>query len=233
MGWAYTTVAQPKNAVEKQQIVDAVGDQYNRGAVQTFNERYEGVKGTPYLFDQWTNGEVEMRSSQVFDNVRIKYNVYLDELLVKRRDGAEVVPDKSTVVQFVLNSGAADPRRFVRIDYLTNYRKFPYNHFAEMLYEGASTLLAVRRKKLIKADYRRAYHANRPYDEFGETMTTYYLITPDGQVGTLRSHRKSILRRLKDQRDAVDKFIEDQAIDFANPDDLVRLVRYYDGLVGT
>lgn len=223
-------IAQSKNALEKQQIVNTVGNEYNQGAVQTFNERYEGIKGSPFLTDQWTDGEVQMRNGKVFDDVRIKYDLYRDEITVKRRDGAEVIPDKTTIRQFSLklDSQSVAPRRFVRFDDRADHRKFPYTHFAEVLYEGKSTLRAIYRRKFIKADYRRAYHANRPYDQFSEPTTTYYFTNAKGQTRPLKPQRKSVLRLLKDKKSQVSKFVDNRQIDFENPDDLVRLIQYYD-----
>ena len=225
----YTAASQSKNAIEKQQIVNAVGNEYQQGTVQTFNERYEGVRGSPFLSDRWVDGKVYMRNGHVFDELKIKYDLYRDEITVKRKDGAEVIPEKSRVQRFVLGpTSASDSVRFVRIDYLSNNRKFPPNHFAEILYEGQSTLLAVHHKKLIRADYRGAYHADRPYDMFGDVMTEYYFVASDGHSDKLKPNLKHITRLLKDKKDAMKQFVAKEGIDFEQPGDLVRLIRYYD-----
>ena len=220
-------MAQTKNLAEKQQMVDAVGKAYNTGAVQTFDERYEGVKGSPFLTEEWIPGKVRMNNGHVFDGVRLKYDLYRDELIVKRQDGAEVIPDKQTIRSFVL---LAPKRQFVRIGYLINYRKFPYNHFAEVLYQGKSTLLAVHRKKLIKADYRGAYHADRPYDAFDVATTQHYWVSAEGQVHELKPRRKSLRRTFGDHQAAVTTFIQENGIDLNRAEDLVQLIQYYDQL---
>ena len=152
---SHVALTQPKTSAEKQQMVDAVGNPNNLGSVQTFDERYEGVKGNPFLSDQWMRGEVHMMNGKVFNDLLIKYDAYQDEAVVKCRDGAKVVPDKNTIRSFLLDGAQREPKRqFVRIDYLKNDRKFPPNHFAEVLYQGKSTLLALYSKKLIAANYR-------------------------------------------------------------------------------
>ena len=224
-------IAQNKNLAEKQQIVNTIGNEATSGSVQTFNERYEGTKGSPFWSDEWTDGEVRMDNGKVFDHLRIKYDLYQDEITVKRRDGAEVIPDKNTVASFRLDATQSeDARRFVRVDYLKNYQKFPHNHFAEVLYEGEATLLVVRQKKLIRADYRGAYHANRPYDTFGKVMTQYYWIDPKGRAHELKSNRKSVVRLFRDKKQLVSTFMEENTIDLDNAHDLVQLVQYYDQL---
>ena len=229
LGLPGTIVAQQKNPVEKQQIVNAVGQESTLGTVQTFNERYEGIKGSPFLTDEWTDGQVHMHNGQVFDQLQVKYNLYRDEIIVKRRDGAEVIPDKKTIRSFSLDTGSPGPlRRFVRVDYLPDNRAFPHNHFAEILYEGASTLLAVHDKSFIRADYRQAYHANRPYDKFGDVMTQYFWIAPDGRVHVLKPSKRAITKLFSDQKDVMVAFAEENQLDLRRPSDVVRLVQYYD-----
>ena len=221
--------AQSKSLAEKQQIVDAVGKNFNSGSVQTFDERYEGVKGSPLLSDEWADGEVHMKNGKVFDDLRIKYDLHRDEIVVKRQDGAEVIPDKNTVQSFHLDSTRTEPaRHFIRIEYLPNYRKFPYNRFAEVLYEGKSTLLLVRHRKFIKANYRGGYHANRPYDSFGEVMLQYYWIDSQGRTRELKPNHKSVLRLFSDKRKLMRALIEDNTINLNRPLDIAKLVRYYD-----
>lgn len=226
--------AQTKNAPERQQIINEVGRDFNQGAVQTFDERYEGVKGTPFLVDQWSPGKVTMRNGKVFANVELKYDLYRDEIVVKHPYDHAVIPDKRTITQFSLDAEQAnDSSYFVLVDDLPNSRNFPPNHFAQVLYGSlsqpdASTLLAVHKKKLIKANFEGAYSANRRYDEFSELMTSYYLIKPNGQSYQLKPTIKSIRQSLNDKKATVNQFLANETINPENPNDLVRLIKHYD-----
>ncbi len=225
---------QQKSAPERQQIVDEVGKNFNQNAVQTFDDRYEGVKGSPLLLDQWTPGRVTLRDGKVFSSVQLKYDLYRDEIVVKHPYDHAVIPEKYTVTQFSLRSEPGeDSLYFMLVDYLPNYRKFPPNHFAQVLYgnlsdPNTSTLLAVHNKKLIKADFQGAYSADRRYDEFSETMTSYYLVKPNGRSYRFKPTLSSIRRLLGDKKAAVSDFLADNPIDPSDPDDLARLIKYYD-----
>ena len=226
--------AQSKSAPERQQILNEVGRDFNQGAVQTFDERYEGVQGTPLLFEQWTPGKVITRDGQVFANAQLKYDLYQDEIVVKHPYDHAVIPDKRTIDRFSMAAApSGDSLHFIRVDYLPDNRKFPPNQFAQVLYgslsdRDSSTLLAVHTKKLIKANYEGAYSANRPYDEFGQTMTSYYLVKPNGKSYRFKPTVKSVRRLLKDKKGAVNQFLTEETIDPNNPHDLVRLVKHYD-----
>ncbi len=193
-----TTFAQTKSAPERQQIVEEVGRNFNQNAVQTFDERYEGVKGSPLLLEQWTPGKVALRNGKVFTSVELKYDLYQDEIVVKHPYDRAVIPDKLTIDWFSMATAQGnDSLHFVRVEYLPNNRKFPPNHFAQVLYGSLSdpkksTLLAVHTKKLIKADYQGGYSANRPYDEFGEVMTSYYLVKSNGRSYQFKPTMKSV-----------------------------------------
>ena len=226
--------AQTKSAPERQQIVEEVGRNFSQNAVQTFDERYEGVQGTPFLLDQWTLGRVAQRDGKAFTNVQLKYDLYRDEIVVKHPYDHAVIPEKHTVTEFSLRGESdADSLHFILVDYLPNYRKFPPNHFAQVLYGGlqdskTSTLLAVHEKKLIKADFQGAYSADRRYDEFSEIMTSYYLIKPDGQTDRFKPTTGSVRRLLKDKKGAVSKYLADETVNLEDPHELARLIEHYD-----
>ena len=225
---AQTAAAQGRNLAEKQQIVNTLGNPNQQGSLQTFDERYKRIRGNPFLSERRVDGKVRMRNGHVFDELQIKYDLYRDQLVVKRRDGAEVIPEKARIQEFVLTPRAKDSLHFIRIDYLSNYRKFPTNQFAQVLYEGESALLAVHRKKLIKADYQGAYRDNCPYDLFGEAMATYHFIDSDGKAAKLKPSHKHITRLLKNKIKVVNRSVTEEGIDFEDSHDLVRLIRYYD-----
>lgn len=231
-----TVYAQVKNTPERQQILDEVGKSNNQSAVQTFDDRYEGVRGTPFLSDRWASGTVMLRTGKVHDKVQLKYDVYQDELVVKHPYDRAVTPDKRTITRFTLDSAqTGDSLHFVFVDYLPNSRSFPTNRFAQVLYgsftdSNTSTLLATHTKKLIKADYQGAYSADRRYDAFGPVMTSYYLIKPNGQTERFKPTKRAVRRLLKDKRKAIDEFMTVETIDPENPKDLARLIEYYDQL---
>ncbi|MGB3852252.1 MAG: hypothetical protein WA958_19970 [Tunicatimonas sp.] len=231
-----TAYAQTKSAPERQQILDGVGNNNSQAAVQTFDERYEGVRGTPFLSDQWAAGTVTLRDGKVHDKVQLKYDAYQDELVVKHPYDRAVIPDKLTITQFVLDSAqTGDSLHFVFVSYLPNNRKFPSNHFAQVLYGSFtdsqnSTLLATHTRKLIKADYEGAYSADRRYDAFGPIMTSYYLIKPNGQTERFKPTQRAVRRLFKDKKKAIDEFMTVEAINPEYPSDLVRLIEYYDQL---
>jgi hypothetical protein len=230
------TYAQVKNTPERQQILNEVGKSNNQSAVQTFDDRYEGVRGTPFLSDRWASGTVKLRNGKVHDKVQLKYDVYQDELVVKHPYDRAVIPDKLTITQFVLDSAqSGDSLHFILVRYLPNSRKFPSNHFAQVLYGSlsdsqTSALLATHTRKLIKADYQGAYSADRRYDVFGPVMTSYYLVKPNGQTDRFKPTRRAVRQLLKDKKKAIDEFMTVEAIDPENPDDLARLIEYYDQL---
>ena len=225
---------QQKSAPERQQIINEVGKNFSQASVQTFDERYEGIKGSPLLLDQWTPGRVVLRDGKVYANVELKYDLYRDEIVVKHPYDHAVIPDKPTIARFSMwVESSNDSSHFVLVNYLPNYRKFPPNHFAQVLYGSltdptTSTLLAVHNKKLIKASYEGAYSANRPYDEFSEVMTAYYLVKPDGRSYRLKPTIKSVRRTLSDKKAAVSAYLDKELINLENPDDLAQLINYYD-----
>ncbi|MEM8565709.1 MAG: hypothetical protein AAGF85_04570, partial [Bacteroidota bacterium] len=56
------------------------------GVVRTFDNRYEGVKGTPYLFEHWKSGVLYLRNGSTIEFSKGNYNKFEDEFIFIESD---------------------------------------------------------------------------------------------------------------------------------------------------
>ncbi len=74
------TIPDPTGYEAKENLRE-LGSVSGTGNVQTFDNRYEGTKGTPYVFEAWSQGEIFLKSKKKVLVKELNYNCYDNELV--------------------------------------------------------------------------------------------------------------------------------------------------------
>lgn len=189
-------------------------------AYNTFDYRYEGLIGTPYLSKGWGKARLTLADKRELTGAPARYDVYRRVLVVQpyenKRDSVWL--DASRMREFTLLPLVAGmpERHFVVFADAPDAEK--RTAFVEELYRGANgyALLKLPRKVMVKASYQGAYAADRRFDELVD-RADYYLRRPDGSVVEVKLSQKSIAgaapawpalaqakRNVKTEQDAVE-----------------------------
>lgn len=221
-----------------------MGRSINTVVVQVDN-RYEGLKGTPYFLSDWSAGEVELNGGIKYKNPQLKFDAARQNLLVKDpRTGDSVIVDSRQVVRFVLYQRDA-ARSAVATENTTNQNQsgWLFRRYADLktdekdlggcyflvLYEGKTALLKEVKKIFRKADYKAPYSNDVRYDSYDDDVT-YYLLRPDRQLTRVKRSKKALFDALADKKAALTAFADRQQLSGKTDDDLVKLVQFYNGL---
>jgi len=86
-------------------------------------------------------------------------------------------------------------------------KDFKKHKFFQVLKEGKYQLIKVPIKKLIAADYKGAYSADRRYDEYA-TFYRYYIMNPDSSINQIQLTKKSLIKLFPDKKDLINNTIE-------------------------
>ncbi len=201
------------------------------GFVMTTNmdELYEGVKGTPYLFDEWKLGNIYLNDNTYINSVNIKYNVYTDDVLyLNSTSGDSLIIDRSVIKSFEINDDNSGNMLLFREISLRPDKK-ERNTFIKVIYENKSKFIIKYTKTFIKADYKGAYSAGRKYDEYVDDYQ-YYIVTNPDNPAKIKLNRKSVVKALSDREDKIMAYMNEHNLNLDNEDDIVELMKYYDSL---
>ncbi|OON65820.1 hypothetical protein B0919_23305 [Hymenobacter sp. CRA2] len=163
-------------------------------AYNSFDHRYEGIVGTPYLIKGWTPTTLQLVDKRQVDNVPARYDVYRQVLVIRPDNKSDSVwLDATRLTGFVLPPLLSGQPARVFQPFADAPQPDQRRAFAEVLYQGAAgyTLLKLPRKILVKANYQGGYAADRRYDELVD-RNTYFLRRPDGTVAEVKLNRKSL-----------------------------------------
>jgi hypothetical protein len=155
-----------------------------------FDNRYEGVRGTPYLVSAWLPGTVQLSTKVPLPELKLKYDASQRLLLLLRNSKDSMYLDMNRIESFVLRDPTKpEPRTFQRV-YDAPDPALRREYF-EVLVPGNYSLLKLQRKTLQKASYAGAYSADRRYDELVD-QTDYFLRTADGRLQPLKLNQKAL-----------------------------------------
>jgi hypothetical protein len=219
------TIPDPTGYEAKENLRE-LGSLSGTGSVQTFDNRYEGTKGTPYVFETWFPGEVFLKSKKKVLVKELNYNCFDNEL---------VYLDPATDVIRLINRYTVDLFYFINgSDTLLFAPIEPDNNgeflFAQVLYGGSSVVYKLYQKEFVRANYEGGYSADRKYDQFADKSDLYFSKQDDPKFYKVKKARKHILTAFPDTEDAISSFIKAEKLDLKNEEDVVRILKYYDSL---
>ena len=212
---------------EAEQNMTTVGTNNSSTVVRSFDNRYQGMRGSPYLLSQWTQADITYANNKTEKDVPVKYDVYANQLIMRRPQGDSVVIVSPTVNSFLIkdiNSGKN--RVFSRFNDAKTDDPSLKEELLEVLYEGKTALLVRYDKTIQKASYQGAYSANRPYDEL-EDEKNYYLRKPDQTFVKTKLNKKHLLEHLTATAE-LKKWVDTEKLDLKKEADVVRLLREWE-----
>lgn len=162
----------------------------NGNQAVSFDNRYEGVRGTPYLLTAWVPGTIQLSSKVPLPETKLKYDANQRLLLMLRAPKDSIYLDMNRIEGFtLLDPTKPDGRTFQRV-YDAPDPALRQEYF-EVLAPGTYSLLKLQRKNLQKASYSGAYSADRRYDQL-EDQIDYFIHVADGRLQPIKLTAKAL-----------------------------------------
>lgn len=227
---AFSQNVKVPEAEAARQNLKGLGDDNNiTGVVNSFDQRYQGIKGTPHFSKTWDKATISF-PNRTFDNIPVKYNVYDNSIHFKNSKSIEMVMDGNKVTQFVtIDSITQKHQNFKKLGLLGNFEASELNRFGLLHHEGRKVLfIMLPRKNLLKANYQGAYSAGRTYDQFIDEK--YYYIIKNGNPFNVKLNKKNLITVTKDQKDKIESFIKNEKVDVSTEEGWIKTLTYYETL---
>ena len=153
--------------------------------------KYEHITGSPYLVDQWLNGEVKLANGSIVKAKAVKYNILENRLLFQQDNKVfEFFPKAVTFVFF-----ASEGKR----TFLLNENE--KDGYFELLEDGKIQLLKKTKKKILdRKDY------NSAVVETTITENVNYLLLVDGKPKEVKLTKKSFASVLPNHASEINSY---------------------------
>jgi hypothetical protein len=202
LGLLAISLASPLAA--RAQVTDLSRDpknNFNNGYALPAADRNE-IKGNAFLLPYWSPATLQLAVGSAPISTNLKYDIYRQELRVKRPQGDSVIVPLNKVKDFSLTGNGA-ARRFVCYPAATLPPETG-GGCAEVLADGThAQFLKFVRKEIVKQAGESSSYASASTVNVLETQTSYYLRWADGHFAPLRLKRASLEQALAGQSAAL------------------------------
>ncbi|MDA9555003.1 hypothetical protein N9R54_02095 [Pelobium sp.] len=183
---------------------------------------YTDVTGTPFLFDAWIKGTVELENGLKYKDVPLKFSAYKDELFFKdsKSDNmlAFVVPVKTFVLD-IANDSKVYRNGFPDID------SFNGKSYYEVISDGTTKLLYKSYKTLLEI---KPYNSATVEKRFSDNAN--YYVFKDGVMRKFKPSKKDVLALFSNKSTEIDTYLKSEKIDLKKNEDLKKLFEYCSSL---
>ncbi len=212
---------------DAQTNLNAIGGANGAGgsnaAVRTFDGRYEGVKNSPYLLDDWFKADLFLLNDRKYEDILLKLNTHNDEVVIRRvANGDSIIVDKKTITYFVIKPTPETMIYFRKIQPKGETKA----DFYQVLAEGSYHLLVKHGKDLLKADFKGGYSSGRAYDEY-VPFSQYFITLPSDSTDLIKikPSEKAVLKALKDDGQWAE-YLKSVNLNLKSANDLARFFDY-------
>lgn len=175
-------------------------------------QKYQNVEGSPYLFEAWINGDLQLADGSVRKNIPIKYNTYQQQVEVVS-DGQTIAVYPSSLKEFTINSLDENGNK-VSYKFRNGFKVPPYkkDDFFQVLYDGEMKLLGRVKTQLVEPITSSSYGATNKASTF-ESGKEYFVLKKNGEAEKIRLRKKDIRNLFPEKKDLIKKIIREEDID--------------------
>jgi hypothetical protein len=207
-----------------EQNLNAIGNlaRYSTGGIG-FDTRYEGIKGSPRLFDTLLPSFLNIKGQDFYLELKTNLDLINNSLIFIHPKSGDVYSISSQIIREVKINKDGKEMVFRTAKGNKYLKDFKEHRFFQILKDGQYQFIKMPIKKLIEADYKAVYGADRRYDEY-TTYYKYYIMNPDSTFHQVQLNKKSMVKLFPEKKDLINNTIgaktygnnEDMIIDFLN-----------------
>ncbi len=213
------------NLVDANQNLYSLADLSPLGAgARSFDGRYQGVKGHPYLATGWLNLEVLLNDRDDWATISGNLDLVSQALVIGLTDGGM----GSIPLQHISSVQVVDPAGVRHVEphplqVVTGRGNNEELALFEVLHDGEIRLLLELRKYFEEADYQGAYNNGDRFDSYSEQYSYYLKI--NGEYQSIRLRERPIMRALGSQAGRARTLIRQNNLDLGQQNDFIRLLQ--------
>lgn len=222
----FSVKAQELNVVDAQENLFKIGGgEPSYGIVRKFDNRYEGVKGSPFYFDYWADGSIQTSDNKSITNIELKYNVFEDDLIINRSEKGQYYFPKSEITSFTLHEKSTEVKQvFIK---KPHPKKEAVPQYYRLVYPGEINLAEHTKVIFEKADFEGGYSNEKRYDEFKKYPTYYFYDNSSLKPKKLKLTINYVSNIFNKYKKEIKNHILQNGYDCANEQDLIKIFEYY------
>jgi len=175
-----------------------------------FDNRYQGVKGSPMLFDTLKNSFLKIKGKDNYIELKSDLDLAGNTLIFRHPSTGKLLSLPSVYIDEVVIVTGGKHLKYRTTSGINFEKELAGQKFFQVLMEEPYQFIKMTDKRFIEANYKGAYSADIRYDEF-ETKFRYFIMTSDGLFHQVQLTRKSLTKLFPDSKGLISKSIDERS----------------------
>lgn len=171
----------------------------------SFDNRYQGVQGSPYFWNDFRNAKLVINQKDTIDGVQARLQLvepYV-EIMVNGRVQGQI--SFSTLQNMVVNNPNGSLGKY------TTKKVDDKVELMEVLHSGKVNFYQRLRKRLMKADYEGAHSVDKRFDEYVD-LYALYLEDETGELHKVKLRAKNFISVMPEHKATIQQFFKQNII---------------------
>jgi hypothetical protein len=191
--------------------------------IRTIPQRQKELIGSTFLFENWTVGDVHLKTGSVLKGIPIKYDILGQDLLILREDNLLGVK-LNFVDKFNLLTADGENIYFVVNKDWTIEGERGTGVYQILVNDGNFGLVKITKVLFVKANYYVALDAGQKDDEYVQSSDLYFLDYATKDLQKAPKSKKKIIDYFGIEE--IKEFIKSERIDFKSEDGLKQIIQF-------
>ncbi len=196
-----------------EQNLNAIGNlaRYSTGGIG-FDTRYEGIKGSSRLFDTLLTSFLKLKGQDYYIQLESNIDLIGNALIFINPKTSKLLSIPSGIIKEVKINYEGKEMIFRTTGSRRIEKDITEGKFFQVLKDGQYQFIKLPLKKLIEADFKDVYGADRRYDEY-TTYYKYYIMRSDSSFHRIQLTKNSLVKMFPDKKELITKTIEAKSYD--------------------
>lgn len=194
--------------------------------------RYDDIKGSPYVFKDWLKADLIGKDKTVFKDLEINLNGYSKEFEIKRDNNKYIRLDEKWY-SIIKIKRSSNPETFEDswpdelIFYQGVHQRFG-KRFVQALYQGKMFWLikdsqtGLTEKEVNNVGKKVVFKRFIP--------KKYYYYKAGDKLSIIALKKKDVLKLFSDQKAKIEKLVKDEGLKYGNEADVIRIFEFYENM---
>ncbi len=184
---------------------------------QQTKKEYADIDGSPYLNDEFQEGDVYSEGKYKFEAVPLRYNLYQDEFEFKSDNSILVFKEPEAIDKIIIGS-----EEFI---YLSDSAQQKVNGYVKKWNDQFPAVLTKMKTTFQKKEEPKPYTEPKP-DRFERAKDKHYLMINEAMIERITSVKK-LIKMLGDHENELASFAKKEKISADNPVELSKIVEFF------
>lgn len=183
-------------------------------------DRYKGIKGSPYIFDEWQIGRIISVDADVIEGVPLNFNGKTNGFEIKKGN-TYIELDPKWYIRVIIDGKTPEEDIIFQKNFLPPLK----NKFTRQVFKGKELTIVEEYTSKIETQTINNVGKNVVLEKF-YSKTKYYLIKDQKPI-FFRLKKKLLLPLLGHEKE-LEKFLKKEKIRLNTEEDLIRLLTFYE-----